>query len=82
MGIVSEAFKTFLFGYTKTTIQKQEEKIDFIVKAVMLLLQMEGILSFHYYRYTSISMALTIFGLIAVFIIFLSSSNRKRIGQQ
>ena len=44
LGNVSEAFTTFLFGYKKATIQKQETRTDFVVEAVMLLLQMQGML--------------------------------------
>ena len=42
LGNISEAFTTFLFGYTKAKIEKQEEKTGFIVEAVTLFLQMEG----------------------------------------
>ena len=43
LGSISEAFTAFLDGLKKSTIPKQEEKTDFIVEAVLLLSQLQGI---------------------------------------
>ena len=43
LGKITDAFTSFLEGFGKCTVQKQDEKTDFIIEAVMLLLQLQGI---------------------------------------